>query len=75
MVLARARPEDKALFCRALQAMGKKVACVGDGTSDVEAFQQADVGISMACGTDECKMAANVVLENDKYSSILQHIA
>ena len=75
MVLARARPDDKALFCRALKAMGKKVVCVGDGTNDAPALQLADVGISLACGTDVCKMAANVVLENDKFSSILQHIA
>ena len=73
--MARSRPEDKLLFCRALQAMGKKVACVSEGTNDAEALQLADVGISLACGTDVCKMAANVVLEDDKFSSILKHIA
>ena len=54
--------------------MGKKIAFVGDGTNDAPALQEADLGISMASGTEVCKAAANVVLENDEFASVMQYI-
>ena len=54
--------------------MGRKIAFVGDGTNDAPALQEADLGISMASGTEVCKAAANVVLENDEFASVMQYI-
>jgi K+-transporting ATPase ATPase B chain len=64
--LARATPEMKLEYLRRVQAGGKLVAMMGDGTNDAPALAQADVGLAMNAGTQAAKEAANMVdLDSD----------
>ena len=55
-------PSDKEEYIRSLQAAGKKVAMVGDGINDLQAFARADVSIAMGKGTDIAMDVAMVTL-------------
>src|SRR5689334_20019698 len=59
--LAQATPKDKMDLIRREQAQGKLVAMTGDGTNDVPALAQADVGVAMNTGTQAAKEAGNMV--------------
>ncbi|MGW5667949.1 magnesium-translocating P-type ATPase [Micromonospora sp. NPDC003776] len=61
-VFARVSPEDKARLVRAQRAAGRDVAFLGDGVNDALALHAADIGISVAGGTDVAKDAADVLL-------------
>jgi len=73
-VFARTKPEDKQLLVKKFQALGEVVAMTGDGTNDAPALNHAEVGIAMNNGTDIAKEAADVVLLDNSFPSIITGI-
>lgn len=74
-VLARSRPQDKYAMIVGLKNREHIVAVTGDGTNDAPALSKADVGFAMGnAGTDLAKNAADIIITNDNFSSIVNAI-
>jgi len=71
-VFARARPEDKIQIVKSFQRQGKVCGMTGDGVNDAPALRQANIGIAMGiAGSEVAKAASDMILTDDKFSSIV----
>ena len=74
-VFGRVTPEQKAILVRSMKQAGRTVAMTGDGVNDILAMRESDCAISVGCGTDAAKTVANLVLMDNKFSSLPSVVA
>ena len=73
-VVARAFPTDKSRLVKLAKELGWVVGMTGDGVNDAPAVKNADVGFSMGSGTEMTKESSDIVILDDKFSSIAKAV-